>query len=185
MASKPGPDSASTARDWRMFGGVQLYRWLNLNGQFFVRRRRVLRSGSNRIRARAATAASASRCSRADGCRRASTTGASSFDRASTGEHVYDLDLIYSRTTYQFSRQFFIRGIVAVRQLALPRAHRLPRVVRASSGHGRLRRVRVAHRAARISSTASGSRARATTSRASAGCSSRRRTCIGFSNAEC
>ena len=33
------------------------------------------------------------------------------FDRASTGERVYDLDLIYSRTTYQFSRQFFIRAI--------------------------------------------------------------------------
>jgi hypothetical protein len=33
------------------------------------------------------------------------------FDRASTGEQVYDLDILYSRTTYQFSRQFFIRGI--------------------------------------------------------------------------
>ena len=33
------------------------------------------------------------------------------FDRASTGERVYDLDIIYSRTTYQFSRQFFIRAI--------------------------------------------------------------------------
>ena len=35
-----------------------------------------------------------------------------SFDRESTGEHVYDLDIIYSRTTYQFTRQFFVRGIV-------------------------------------------------------------------------
>ena len=33
------------------------------------------------------------------------------FDRESTGERVYDLDIIYSRTTYQFSRQFFVRGI--------------------------------------------------------------------------
>jgi hypothetical protein len=33
------------------------------------------------------------------------------FDRQSTGERVYDLDIIYSRTTYQFSRQFFIRAI--------------------------------------------------------------------------
>jgi hypothetical protein len=34
------------------------------------------------------------------------------FDRESTGERVYDIDLVYSRTTYQFSRQFFLRGIV-------------------------------------------------------------------------
>jgi hypothetical protein len=33
------------------------------------------------------------------------------FDRESTGERVYDLDIIYSRTTYQFSRQFFVRAI--------------------------------------------------------------------------
>jgi hypothetical protein len=34
-----------------------------------------------------------------------------SFDHKLTGEPVYDVDLIYSRTTYQFSRQFFIRAI--------------------------------------------------------------------------
>jgi hypothetical protein len=34
------------------------------------------------------------------------------FDRASTGERAYDLDIIFSRTTYQFSRQFFLRSIV-------------------------------------------------------------------------
>ena len=33
------------------------------------------------------------------------------FDRASTGARVYDLDIVYSRTTYQFSRQFFVRAI--------------------------------------------------------------------------
>jgi hypothetical protein len=33
------------------------------------------------------------------------------FDRASSGDRVYDLDILYSRTTYQFSRQFFVRAI--------------------------------------------------------------------------
>jgi hypothetical protein len=33
------------------------------------------------------------------------------FDRAATGDRVYDLDIVYSRTTYQFSRQFFVRAI--------------------------------------------------------------------------
>jgi hypothetical protein len=34
-----------------------------------------------------------------------------SFDRQSTGEQVYDLDIVYSRATYQFSRRFFVRCI--------------------------------------------------------------------------
>jgi hypothetical protein len=34
------------------------------------------------------------------------------FDRQGTGDRVYDLDIVYSRTTYQFTRQFFLRGIV-------------------------------------------------------------------------
>ena len=96
---------------WRMFGGVQLYRWLNSTASTSSATR-CSTTRSTRIWAGATTAGSASPCSRAAGSRRPSTTGAVSFDRASTGEHVYDLDLIYSRTTYQFSRQFFVRGIV-------------------------------------------------------------------------
>lgn len=34
------------------------------------------------------------------------------FDREATGERVYTLNIINSRTTYQFTRQFFLRGIL-------------------------------------------------------------------------
>ncbi len=33
------------------------------------------------------------------------------FDRADTGARVYTVDLVNTRTTYQFTRQLFVRGI--------------------------------------------------------------------------
>ena len=96
---------------WRMFGGVQLYRWLNVDGQFFFGDAVFYDpvdpyQGRSREGSLGVTLQPSGRLSQAFNYRRIS------FDRASTGEHVYDLDLIYSRTTYQFSRQFFVRGIV-------------------------------------------------------------------------
>jgi hypothetical protein len=95
---------------WRMFGGVQLYRWLNLNGQYFVGDAVFYDpdnpyQGFSRDGEFGFTLQPSGRLSQAFDYRHVS------FDRASTGKHVYDLDLLYSRTTYQFSRQFFIRGI--------------------------------------------------------------------------
>ena len=96
---------------WRMFGGVQLYRWLNVNGQYFFGNAVFYDPvdpylGRSHEGGLGITLQPSGRLSQAFNYRRIS------FDRASTGEHVYDLDLIYSRTTYQFSRQFFVRGIV-------------------------------------------------------------------------
>ena len=34
------------------------------------------------------------------------------FDRASTGETVYTVDILNTRTTFQFDRHFFVRAIV-------------------------------------------------------------------------
>jgi Domain of unknown function (DUF5916)/Carbohydrate family 9 binding domain-like len=95
---------------WRMFGGVQLYRWLNVDGQYFFGDAVFYdpvdpyqgRSIDGRI---GFTLQPSGRLSQGLEYRR------TSFDRASTGERVYDVDLIYSRTTYQFSRQFFVRAI--------------------------------------------------------------------------
>ena len=39
-----------------------------------------------------------------------STTGVS-LRSCSTGEHVYELDIVTAETIYQFSRQLFVRGI--------------------------------------------------------------------------
>jgi hypothetical protein len=95
---------------WRMMGGVQLYRWLNVDGQYFfgdaVYYDAVDPFQGESYDARVGfTLQPSGRLSQAFSYRRVS------FDRKSSGEHVYDLDLIYSRTTYQFSRQFYIRAI--------------------------------------------------------------------------
>jgi hypothetical protein len=97
--------------NWRTQGEVQLYRWLFLYGQHLVGKavfydpvapfQGHMQDGRIEI-----TLQPSGRFSQALNYRRIV------FDRESTGERVYDLDIIYSRTTYQFSRQFFLRGIV-------------------------------------------------------------------------
>jgi hypothetical protein len=97
--------------NWRTNGSVQLYRWLSLNGQYFAGAsvfydpvepfQGYIKDGRVGL-----TLQPSGRLSETLTYRRVS------FDRESTGEGVYDLDIIYSRTTYQFSRQFFLRSIL-------------------------------------------------------------------------
>ena len=97
--------------NWRLQGNVQLYRWLSLDGQqmsgkaVFYDPETPFQGEIQDVRA-GVTLQPSGRLSQALSYRYIS------FDRASTGERVYDVDLIYSRTTYQFSRQFFVRGIL-------------------------------------------------------------------------
>ena len=97
--------------NWRTIGSVQLFRWLSLDGQHMVGdavfydpdapfqgHRTDVRVG--------ATLQPSGRFSQALSYRRVV------FDRKATGERAYDLDILYSRTTYQFSRQFFLRSLV-------------------------------------------------------------------------
>ncbi len=97
--------------NWRTQGGVQLYRWLSLNGQYFTGAavfydptdpfQGEVQDGRLNV-----TFQPSGRFTQSLEYRRVS------FDRESTGEPVYDLDIINSRTTYQFTRQFYVRGIV-------------------------------------------------------------------------
>jgi hypothetical protein len=96
---------------WRAFGGIQLYRWLSIDGQrvwgnavFYDPDEPFL--GHNTDTRIGATLQPSGRFSQGLSYRRVV------FNRASMGERVYDLDIINSRTTYQFSRQFFVRAIV-------------------------------------------------------------------------
>jgi hypothetical protein len=96
--------------NWRLIGSVQLFRWLSLDSQQMVGKSvfysdEPFQGETRDIRA-GLTLQPTGRFSQALNYRYVS------FDRAATGERVYDLDIIYSRTTYQFSRQFFVRGIV-------------------------------------------------------------------------
>jgi hypothetical protein len=96
---------------WRTMGEVQLYRWLSLDGQHVIGDAVFYDPGDpfqgHRLDLRiGATLQPSGRFSQGLSYRRVV------FDRKATGERVYDLDIIYSRTTYQFSRQFFVRAIV-------------------------------------------------------------------------
>jgi hypothetical protein len=96
---------------WRTQGEVQLFRWLAVDGQhrfgdavFYDPTEPfegTIQEGRVGI-----TLQPSGRFSQRLTYRRVS------FSRQSTGERVYDLDIVYSRTTYQFSRQFFVRSIV-------------------------------------------------------------------------
>ena len=97
--------------NWRSQGSVQLYRWLSLDGQLMTGAA-VYYDPEEPFQGRIAdsrvglTLQPSGRLSQALNYRHVS------FDRESDGSSVYDLDIIYSRTTYQFSRQFFVRAIV-------------------------------------------------------------------------
>jgi hypothetical protein len=96
---------------YRFMGNVQLYRWLSLDGQYFAGDAVYYdetdpfqgRSREGRI---GFTFQPSGRLSETFSYRRIT------FDRKATGERVYDVDILYSRTTYQFSRQFFLRAIL-------------------------------------------------------------------------
>jgi hypothetical protein len=95
---------------WRAFGNVQLYRWLYLNGNinhgyatFYDPTAPY--QGRSTSTTTGFTLQPNGRLSQEISYQRVS------FDRADTAARVYTLDILYSRTTYQFTRQFFLRGI--------------------------------------------------------------------------
>ena len=96
--------------NWRLQGNVQLYRWLGLDGQWMTGAAVFYDladpfQGHSTSGGLGVTLQPTGRLSHAFSYRRVA------FDRASTGERVYDVDILFSRTTYQFSRQFFLRAI--------------------------------------------------------------------------
>ncbi|HUR36109.1 MAG TPA: hypothetical protein VM032_20040, partial [Vicinamibacterales bacterium] len=96
-----------TLRNW---GNVQLFRWLKLEGRFETGRsiyydpatpfegRRRRTNGGFVLQPNGRFSQSVS-------------FDHVTFDRRSGGERVYRVDIINTRTTYQFTREFFLRGI--------------------------------------------------------------------------
>ncbi len=95
----------------RVWGNVQLYRWLKLDGRFeqgrsvfydptspFEGTRRRLNGGFVfQPNGRFAQTLSVDHVT---------------FDRRGTGEQIFQVDIVNTKTTYQFTREFFLRGIV-------------------------------------------------------------------------
>jgi hypothetical protein len=94
----------------RAFGNVQLFRWLALDGGFSAGHA-VFYDPTSPFQGRSIdynagmTLQPSGRLAQRVGYQRVS------FDRAGTGERIYTLDIINTRTTYQFTRALALRGI--------------------------------------------------------------------------
>jgi hypothetical protein len=93
----------------RIFGQVQLFRWLNVfshvnfGGAVFYDPIEPFQGRSTTYRLNV-TLQPSERFNQEVGYQRVE------FDRAATGVRVFDLNILNSRTTYQFSRHVFVRG---------------------------------------------------------------------------
>ena len=65
------------------------------------------------------------------------------FWRPETGAEVYAVNIVNSRTTYQFDKHFLVRMLAQYDSSQTPRADRLPGVVRVRARHGVSCRLRV------------------------------------------
>ena len=95
---------------WRLQASGQLYRWMSLDGGW-TSGAAVFYDPDNPFQGRVGDLRAGVTLQPSGRFSQALTYRHVAFDRASTGDRVYDLDIIYSRTTYQFSRQFFVRAI--------------------------------------------------------------------------
>ena len=86
-SSRPAATSTSSR-------GMQILRWLNVNGSFGTGPAIYLRHGDSVPGRLSSAASSASRFSRTSTSARTSTSTCVRFDRASTGERVYDVDIV-------------------------------------------------------------------------------------------
>jgi len=95
---------------WRVMGGGQVLRWLNVDGQYSFGNATYYDPeapfAGNLSQARLTVTVQPTP--------RFSESVSYSYSRFTrpTGERVYDVSIVNSKTVYQFSKQFFIRGIV-------------------------------------------------------------------------
>ena len=135
---------------WRIWGNMQVFRWLRPS--FFISR------GSSLYYDEVDPFVGPHRRSRGGGLIQIGGRFSedieyshNTFDRPDTGARVYTVNLLNTRTTYQFTKELAIRCDRALRQPGGQGADRLPRVLRPASWHGRLCRVRLAVSEARVS----------------------------------
>jgi hypothetical protein len=108
---EPWANREFDANRWRTNGEVQLYRWLYLSGRWETGDATFYDpvepyAGRSRTTSLETTFQPTGRFSENVSFTRVR------FDRRDTGAHVYTIDILNTRTTYQFTRQLFVRGIV-------------------------------------------------------------------------
>jgi hypothetical protein len=96
---------------WRVQGEVQAYRWLYVDGRYSTGRA-VLYDLVDPFQGRSREARIGTTLQPNGRLSERLTYDRVAFDRETTGARVYTLDIINSKTTYQFTRAFSIRGLV-------------------------------------------------------------------------
>ena len=96
---------------WRGLGEVQLFRWISLDGQF-NQGRAVFYDPLNPFPGRSRDTEAGFTLQPNGRFNQRLSYRRVAFDREATGERVYTLDIVNSRTTYQFTRSFFVRTLV-------------------------------------------------------------------------
>jgi hypothetical protein len=99
-----------TINGWRVNGEVQLQRWISLNGEWeaggaILYDRQAPFAGHSRTVSAGTTFQPTGRFSEQVSYTRVA------FDRRDTGMRVYTIDIVNTKTTYQFTPHLFIRGI--------------------------------------------------------------------------
>jgi hypothetical protein len=94
----------------RAQGQVQIFRWLNLNGNF-SNGWATLYDPQNPFQGRSRSAGVGFTLQPNQHLNQNASYSRVRFDRASTGERVYTVHIINVRSTYQFDRHFLIRAI--------------------------------------------------------------------------
>jgi hypothetical protein len=115
-------DTASGREPWlnhdysirfsRVMGDAQLYRWLGIHGQVRFSPRAIYYDPNAPFSGRERALSFSTTLQPNDQIRQELSYDRDSFSRLAGGARVYAVNLINSKTTYQFDRHFSVRGIV-------------------------------------------------------------------------
>jgi hypothetical protein len=91
-------------------GNVQILRWLNLNGNF-NKRMATFYDAMNPFQGKSLNTNIGFTLQPSQRLSQSANYSRVRFDRASDGRHVYTVNIINTRTTYQFNKRFLIRAL--------------------------------------------------------------------------
>jgi hypothetical protein len=97
------------AQPFAVFGGVLLFRWLNVSAQFFPRQWSTYYDPVNPFQGRDTSSGVTVGWQPTQHFMQNVSYSAERFDRADTGARVYAVDIVNAKTVYQFNKQFLVR----------------------------------------------------------------------------
>jgi hypothetical protein len=97
------------AQPFAVFGGVLLFRWLNVSAQFFPSQWSTYYDPANPFQGRDTSSGLTIGWQPTQHFMQTVSYGGERFDRADSGARVYAVDIVNAKTVYQFNKQFLVR----------------------------------------------------------------------------